>query len=407
MGIMTSLGRLFGQGVPETKSLSLMDSEALALLGINISGLPVTAASAMSVPAVKRAVSLIAESVATLPFKTYDADTREAAKDHPSYSIVHGWVNDWTSAETLREQLTVDALLTGNGFAEVVRNAEGKVLELHRMDPSAVDMLRDTFGEPTYRIRLKDGGEAFLPYTDVLHLQAMGGVSPVMMAREAIGLALSAEQHLSGFFKNAGRPSGVILRPTSLGKGEEGATTMRKIIGSWFETHSGKSAGGTAILDEGMTYQPIASSNTDAQFLENRLEQIREIARAFNVPPALLYETSRATWSNFEQSHRDFLTGTLRPWISRWQAAYERVLLMPEERARLYIEATPDDMLSVEFAARATAFSQYVAMRALTPNEVRAALNRPPLPGGDTLQNPFTTTSAAAPAPAEDTTEDE
>lgn len=403
MGIMTSLGRLFGQGVPETKSISLVDSEALALLGIRAAaGLPVTAASAMSVPAVKRAVSMIAESVATLPFKTYDGDTREAAQDHPSYTIVHGWANDWTSAETLREQLTVDALLTGNGFAQVVRNAEGKVLELHRMDPSVVHMERDAFGEPTYRIRLKDGGEAFLAYTEVLHLQAMGGVSPVTMAREAIGLALSAEQHLSGFFKNGGRPSGVILHPNKLE-----AETMKKLAASWFQSHGKENAGSTAILDEGMTYHQVAAQLAEAEFSEVRREQVREIARAFNVPPALLYELSRGTWSNFEQSHRDFLTGTLRPWISRWQAAYGRVLLTPEERTRLYIEATPDDMLSVEFAARATAFSQYVAMRALTPNEVRAALNRPPLPGGDKLQNPFTTTSATAPAPAEDASEDE
>ncbi len=404
MGIMTSLSRLFGQGTPEKKAFGLTDPEALALFGVlsSTSGLPVTAASAMSVPAVKRAVSLISESVATIPFKSYVTETREAAQDHPSFTIVHDWANDWTSAETLREQLTVDALLTGNGFAQVVRNAEGKVLELHRMDPNAVQMERDNFGEPTYRIRLQDGGEAFLAYHDVLHLQAMGGVSPVSMAREAIGLALAAEKHLTGFFKNGGRPSGVILHPNKLE-----AETTKKLAASWFQSHGGDQSGSTAILDEGMQFKEIAVKLADAEFSEVRREQVREIARAFNVPPALLYELSRGTWSNFEQSHRDFLTGTLRPWISRWQAAYARVLLTPEERARFYIEATPDDMLSVEFAARATAFSQYVAMRALTPNEVRAALNRPPLPGGDKLQNPFTTTSADTPAPSEDTSEND
>lgn len=404
MGIMTSLGRLFGQGTPEKKAFGLTDPEALALFGVlsSASGLPVTAASAMSVPAVKRAVSLISESVATIPFKSYVTETREAAQDHPSFTIVHDWANDWTSAESLREQLTVDALLTGDGYAQVVRNAEGKVLELHRMEPNAVQMERDNFGEPTYRIRLQDGGEAFLAYHDVLHLQAMGGVSPVTMAREAIGLALAAEKHLTGFFKNGGRPSGVILHPNKLE-----AETTKKLAASWFQSHGGDQSGSTAILDEGMQFKEIAVKLADAEFSEVRREQVREIARAFNVPPALLYELSRGTWSNFEQSHRDFLTGTLRPWISRWQAAYARVLLTPEERTRFYIEATPDDMLSVEFAARATAFSQYVAMRALTPNEVRAALNRPPLPGGDKLQNPFTTTSAAAPAPAEDDPEND
>ncbi len=398
MGIMSRLGRVFGQGTPEQKSIRLTDPEAFPLFGViaSASGQTVTAASAMRVPAVRRAVSLIAESVATLPFKLYDRDTRETVRDHPAYGLVHDWANDWTSAEALREALSADALLTGNGYAQVVRNAEGKPLELHRMDPGAVCIEYDDFGEPSYRIRLKDGAETFLAYHDVLHVQAIGGISPITLAREAIGLALAAEHHLSGFFRNGGRPSGVILHPNKLE-----AETMKKLAASWFQSHGGEQAGSTAILDEGMTFKEIAVKLADAEFSEVRREQVREIARAFNVPPALLYELSRGTWSNFEQSHRDFLTGTLRPWVARWQAAYARVLLTPEERAGFYIEATPDDMLSVEFAARATAFSQYVAMRALTPNEVRAALNRPPLAGGDVLQNPFTTTSAM-PAPEQE-----
>lgn len=377
--------------------MGVSDPAALPIFGIatTLTGQTVTAASAMRVSAVRRAVSLIAESVATLPFKTY-TDAKEPAHDHPAYVLVHDWANDWTSAEALREQLTADALLTGNGFAQVVRNAEGKPLELHRMDPGAVSVETDDFGEPSYRIRLKDGGDAVLPFHDVLHIQAIGGISPITLAREAIGLCLAAEQHLAGFFKNGGRPSGVITHPNKLE-----AETMKKLAASWFQSHSGEQAGSTAILDEGMDFKEIAVKLADAEFSEVRREQVREIARAFNVPPALLFELSRGTWSNFEQSHRDFLTGTLRPWMARWQAAYARVLLTPEERRAFYIEATPDDMLSVEFAARATAFSQYVAMRALTPNEVRAALNRPPLPGGDTLQNPFTTTGAAAQAPSE------
>ncbi|WP_226937305.1 phage portal protein [Pseudogemmobacter faecipullorum] len=394
MGIMSSLARIAGRGVSEQKSIRLTDPAALPLFGIapSASGVTVTAASAMRVPAVRRAVSLIAESVATLPFKTY-AESKDAAKDHPSYSLVHDWANDWTSAEELRELLTADALLTGHGFAQVVR-VEGRPVELHRMDPGAVSIEYDDFGEPSYRVQLKNGGNAVLAHHDVLHIQGLRGVSPVVLAREAIALALAAEGHLSGFFKNGGRPSGVILHPNKLE-----AETMKKLATSWFQSHGGEQSGSTAILDEGMTFKEIAVKLADAEFSEVRREQVREIARAFNVPPALLYELSRGTWSNFEQSHRDFLTGTLRPWIARWQAAYTRVLLAPEERGAFYIEATPDDLLSVEFAARATAYSQYRAMGAMTANEVRAGLNLTALPEGNELSNPFTTTPGAAPAP--------
>lgn len=394
---MSRLGRVFGQGEPtEQKSVALIDSEAFGLFGVQpvASGVNVTSTTAMRVPAVRRAVSLISESVGCLPFKTYSHDTREAAKDHPAFALVHDHANDWTSAEAFREQLTADALLRGHGFAQVARNAEGKPVFMLRMDPSAVSIEYDDYSEPSYRVRLTDGGEQVLSYQDVLHIQPLGGVSPITLAREAIGLAIAAEKHMAGFFANGGRPSGVIQHPQKLDS--EGA---RKIAASWFKSHGGEQSGSTAILDEGMTFHEVAMKLADAEFSEVRREQIREIARAFGVPPASLFEMSRATWSNYEQAQREFLTGTLRPWIARWQAAYSRVLLTPEERARFYIEGNVDDMLSVDHAARATAFSQYVSMRAMTPNEVRAAMNRPPLPGGDVLANPFTTTGAE-PAPA-------
>lgn len=397
MSIMSNLARFVGRGHPEQKSFKLTDAAALSLFGIvpAASGFSVTAASAMRVPAVRRAVSLIAEAVATLPFKTYTAN-KDAAKDHASYGLVHDWVNEWTSAEQLRELLTADALLTGHGFAQVVR-IDGRPVELHRMDPSAVTIEYDDFGEPSYRMQLKSGDSAVLAHQDVLHIQGLLGVSPIMLAREAIALALAAEGHLAGFFKNGGRPSSVIMHPHKL---ESEAT--KKLAASWFKSHGGEQSGSTAILDEGMTFKEITMKLADAEFSEVRREQVREIARAFNVPPALLYELSRGTWSNFEQSHRDFLTGTLRPWIARWQAAYARVLLAPEERADFYIEATPDDPLSVEFAARATAYSQYRAMGAMTANEVRGGLNLPPMAQGNELSNPFTTTPSAAPVPSKD-----
>ncbi|MBL4917460.1 phage portal protein [Szabonella alba] len=403
MGILSSLARFVGRGASEQKGFPLSSPEAYALFAATpaASGVSITAQTAMRVPAVRRAVSLIAESVATLPFKTY-TEGKDAAKAHPSYGLVHDWANDWTSAEELRELLTADALLTGHGFAQVVRNAEGKPVELHRMDPGAVAIEYDAYSEPSYRVRLIDGRSTILAHHDVLHIQALRGVSPITLAREAVGLALAAEGHLAGFFRNGGRPSGVILHPNKLE-----AETSKKLAASWFQSHGGEQSGSTAILDEGMDFKEIAVKLADAEFSEVRREQVREIARAFNVPPALLYELSRGTWSNFEQSHRDFLTGTLRPWIARWQAAYSRVLLTPEERAAFYIEATPDDLLSVEFAARATAYSQYRAMGVMTANEVRSGLNLPPMAEGDALQNPFTTTGADAPAPEPEETPNE
>ncbi|AGT09259.1 phage portal protein [Paracoccus aminophilus] len=397
--ITARLAREIGQGVTESKAFTLNSPEALALFGgLPVrSGVTVNSATALRVPAVTCAVGLIAEACGNLPFKLHDRDTREAQKDHPAYSLIHGEANEWTSAEELREQLTRDALLTGHGFAVVTRNTQGLPVWLHRIEPSAVAIEADDYGEPRYKARLKDGGDTVLPFAEVLHISTLDGVSPIQHAKEAIGLALAAEQHLADWFGQAGRPSGYLSTEQDL-KPEASA----KIISGWSQVKSG----GSAILDGGMKYFPLATTNTDAEFYTNRVEQIREVARAFRIPPTMLFELSRGTWSNTEQMGQQFLTMTLRPWLKRWQAAYARVLLTVEERKALYVEAETKDLLAVDFAAQATAYSQFVAMRALTPNEVRAGLNLPPMDGGDELSNPFTTSGggvASAPSKQETT----
>ena len=160
---------------------------------------------------------------------------------------------------------------------------------------------------------------------------------------------------------------------------------------------SGKAAGGTAILDEGMDYLPLSTTLADAQFAENRLEQIREIARIFRIPPTMLFELSRGTWSNTEQLFAQFLKVTLKPWLTDWTWAYARCLLTPEERRAAYFEAVTDDLLSTDSATRATAYSQYRAAGVMSANEVRSGLNLPRMQGGDELSNPFTSSGKGAP----------
>ncbi|WEJ81897.1 phage portal protein (plasmid) [Paracoccus versutus] len=402
MSITQRLARLFGQGATEQKAFTLTSPEAFGLFGglPARSGVTVTSSTALRVPAVAAAVGLISEACGNLPFKLHDRDTREPQKDHPAYELIHGEANPWTSTEELREHLTRDALLTGSGFAQVVRNGAGQPLELHRIDPGAVSVETDNYGEPSYRIRLKGGGDTLLSYTDVLHISTLDGVSPITHAKEAIGLALAAEQHLANWYSRSGRPGGYLSTDQNIGK-DEAVNTIR----AFMEGHTGEESGRPAIFGNGMKYYPVATSNTDAEFYNNRIEQIREIARAFRIPPTMLFELSRGTWSNTEQMGQQFLTLTLRPWLKRWQSAYARVLLSPEDRKDLYIEAETKDLMALDFAVQATAFSQFVAMRAMTPNEVRAALNKPPLPGGDELANPFTTsggTTAPAPKPQEE-----
>lgn len=373
----------------EAKAFSLTDPEIFPLFGgvQSVTGAFIGPGSAMRVPAVACAVALISETIGTMPAKLFNTDNKQTAREHPAFRLMHGEANPWTSAEHLRTQLTADALLQANGYALVVR-ANGTPQELHRLDPSKVKQCHQSDGEPFYQVQTA-GGQVLYAYTDILHIQAFGGVAPITLGREAIALAAAFEAFIGSLFANGGRPSGIIKSPKTLD-----VEAKRKLAASWFNTHSGRNTGGTAVLDEAMEYQALSATLADSQFAENRLEQIREIARVFRVPPTMLFELTRGTWSNTEEMARQFLAITLKPWLASWAWAYARALLTADERAAFYVEFVTDDLLSTDTAARATAYGQYRGMGVMTANEVRAGLNLTSHPTGDELQNPFTTTAA-------------
>jgi HK97 family phage portal protein len=384
----------------EQKAFSLTDPAVGDIFGVvpTTSGIAVTGYSAMHAPAVLQAVRLISENVGSVPCKLYReaVGSKEAAKDHTAHKITHIRANEWTSAGQLRVDLTLDALLHGAGYAQVVRASDDRPLELHRLDPSKVQRRFDDFtGEPFYLVSA-ERGQVQLSYRDMLYIPAFAGVSPVKLGREAIGVAAVLERHASQFFGSGARPSG-ILSNEKLQGGEAGAKAITNMLKSFRRWKAGIN-GDPLILDGDWKFNIPVMTSTDAQFIENRLEQINEIARIFGVPPHMLYQLERATWSNAEQMAASFLQLCLRPWLDKWQDAYATVLLTDEERDTFYFEFVIDDLQRADAAGRAEIFGKLVAMRAMTPNEVRAVMNLPALPGGDELANPYTTTTTTGPA---------
>lgn len=389
----------------EKKAYSLLDSFTPTLFGSRptYSGVNVGGELALTVPAVLQAVRLISENVGSLPVKLYrkTATGKEEATDHPAYNIVHGRANAWTGAGKLRADLTPDALIHGNGFAQVIRFDDGNPYAIHRLKPGSVSIYENTLtGAPVYKVT-ENGGTTDYSYTDILHLPSFLGASPIKLGKEAIGLASIMEHDVAQFFASGRQASGVISNEKPQGN-EAGARTMERIRASWDEWRKGS---GPLILDSGWKHEQNAMSSTDAQFVENRKFQIDEVARIFGVPPHLLFEMARATWSNAETMGATFLTLCLKPWLDRWTDALATALLTEEEQADYYFEFITDDLLRADAAARTANMTALVTNRIMTPNEVRAILNLQPLPGGDELVNPHTTSSAApaiAPAPAKE-----
>jgi HK97 family phage portal protein len=385
--------RLLGQ----RKSISIASptEEVFELFGgrpRTTSGARVTAETALRVPAVRCAVQTISEAVAQLPLITYErqGEAKSRATDHPAYALLKEDANDWTSAYDLKMQVQVDTLLHGNGFAFVNR-VGGVPREIIRLDPRCVTIMNEG-GIPRYYVQ-ETRGRREIAREDLIHIRALsvdgvGGKSPVAMAAEAIGIALSQEEHAGRLFGSGARPSGLLKFPNKLSE-----TAAKRLKSRWDSLHSGEGSGGTAVLEEGGDFVPLTFNSVDLQFMELRTFQVLEIARAFRVPPHLLFELGRATWSNSEEMGRVFLTYTLLPWLKQWEGAVRRALFTREERQTFFAEFLVDDFQRADLAARASAYSQLIAARVLNPNEARAMENRQPYTGGDEFLNPNTTSS--------------
>ncbi|TAY66502.1 phage portal protein [Rhizobium leguminosarum] len=394
-GVVSSAKKALGFPV-EQKAYSLNSPEFADLIGIRhtYSGVSIGGQTALYVPAALQAVRLISETIGSLPCKVYreTVDGKEAAKDHSAYRIVHRRANDALGAGRLRLLLTRDALLHGGGFARIHRHDDGRPFELYRIKPGRVTVEEDDItGFPTYRVADPDGIKIY-GHTEILHVPAFDGVSPVTRGKEALGDAAVLERHLSQFFGSGARPSAVITTD-ALPDNDSGANKLKNVRSDYRRWKDDPNA--PLILPPGWQLAQPAITSTDAQFLEHRKEQVNEIARIFGVPPHMLFQLDRATWSNAEQMGATFLQLCLQPWLDRWQEAYATVLLTEEEQDDHYFEFVIDGLQRTDAAGRAEIYGKLIAARVYTPNEVRAMQNMPPLPGGDELMNPHTTSNAA------------
>lgn len=382
---------------PEQRNLADPSDWLLEVFGAtpSLSGVGVTPQNAMKCTAVRSAVEAVCEAVGGLPLHVYEkgaGDSRSRANGHPAYALLREQANDWTPAPALIEQVTRDALLWGNGFAFINR-ADGIPRELIRLQPNAVTVELDTLAsEPIYRLTAGTQ-QRIIDRRDVLHIAApsidgVSGASPVTQCREAIALCMTMERHAARLFGRGARPSGLLSFPQKLG-----ADTAKRIKASWQAAHAGEASGGTAVLEDGGTFQALTLNSVDAQFLQIWQHSILEICRIYRVPPHLVFELGRATWSNAAEMGASFLRFTLDRWLKAWQGEVRLKLIAPEDRDRFYAEFLTDDLLRSDFATRATAYGQYRSMGVMTANEVRAGLNLAPLPEGDTLQNPYTTST--------------
>jgi len=351
------------------------------LFGGTASGKTVNERTAMQTTAVYACVRILAEAIAGLPLRVYRYkadDGKEKAVGHRLYHLLHNEPNPEMTSFVFRETLMSHLLLWGNAYAQVIQDGRGQVMALYPLLPNKMDVARSANGELTYTYRRDaeesrvspDSGTVTLRRDEVLHIPGLGfdglvGYSPIAIAKNAIGMAMATEEYGASFFANGANPGGVLEHPGVV-------KDPKRVRESWNTVYQGSSnSHRIAVLEEGMKFQAIGIPPEQAQFLETRKFQINEIARIFRIPPHMIGDLEKSSFSNIEQQSLEFVKYTLDPWVVRWEQALQQSLLLPSEKPRYFVRFNVDGLLRGDYQSRMSGYAVGIQNGFFSPNDVR------------------------------------
>lgn len=361
-------------------------------MGGSSAGKNVNERSAMQMTAVYSCVRILAEAFAGLPLHLYrykEDGGKERAIDNNLYHLLHDEPNKEMSSFIFRETLMTHLLLWGNAYAQIIRNGKGEVVALYPLMPNKMQVDRDENGELYYiytrssdEAKTMEGVTVYLTPRDVLHIPGLGfdglvGYSPIAMAKNAIGLAIATEEYGAKFFANGAAPSGVLEHPGTI----KDPSRLRE---NWNSTFGGSAnSGKVAVLEEGMKYTPISISPEQAQFLETRKFQIDEIARIFRVPPHMVGDLEKSSFSNIEQQSLEFVKYTLDPWVIRWEQSLSRALLNEDEKRKYFFKFNLEGLLRGDYESRMSGYAVARQNGWMSANDIRELENMDKIPAED------------------------
>jgi HK97 family phage portal protein len=379
--------------------MSLDDPRAIEFLRdglLTASGFTVNVETALRNPAMFRACSLISNSIGMLPLNLIEKDTKKKAVDHPVHRILHRRPNDWQSAFDFRALMQLRALVHRDAFALIVwskdlRTGKDKVVRMVPLDSRRMEVVLNHNWTVSYKYQPLKGARIVYRARDIFHLRGLSldslhGFSLVEQAREAIGLALSAELAAGRIFKNGAFVDGVLVT-----KGELSDEAFDRLKKSWAERYSGAAnAGQTPLLEGDTEYKSIGTNAKDAQMNELRKLQVEEIGRVSGVPRPLLMVDETSWGSGIEALGQFFVAYALGPWFEAWQQTIERSLLSDEEAERYEAKFNPGALLRGSIKDQNEAFAKALGSGGHQPwmdyAEVRETLD---LPERDIGPNPM------------------
>ena len=351
-------------------------------LNLNPKQVLVTPDSALTLTAVYAAVRIIAETIAQLPLNYYkktDAG-REIDADSSLQYLIHSEPNQTQTKYVFWDCFISTMILYGNAYAYIERDQRGLPLALTLIHPDDVKLIIKN-GRVTYEIR----GGAIYDASDFIHIPDMtldgyNGISRITIAADNIALGIAAQTYGKNFFESGGKISGVLRHP-----GQLGTEAMQALSGQWHSTyHSGYNGSfKTAVLEEGMDYKPIQLAPDQAQFLATRKFSISEIARLMRVPPHLLGDLERATFSNIEAQGIEFVQFCIAPILVKVEQELNKKLIFENLKGQRYFEHSTHALMRGDSKSRGDYYAKLFSVGALSPNEIRRKENLNDAKDGD------------------------
>lgn len=355
------------------------------------SGATVSAEAAMRNPAFFRAMSLISNSIGMLPVHVLDNETKAKAKELPLYRLLHRRPNSWQTAFDFRSLMQLRAMTSDRPAVALIvrsrqiRTGRDEIVRLIPLDPKRVEIKQRPDWTVIYEYQSAEGGKRTYPSEEIFHLRGLSmdglnGVNLVRQARDAIGLALSAELAAGRLFKNGSFIGGALTHPGKLSD-----PAFERLKSSLAEKEGAENAGKNIILEEGMKYETMAQNAKDAELSGLRKMQVEEIARVTGVPRPLLMVDETSWGSGIQALGQFFVQYALGPWFTAWQQAAERSLLTDDQSERYTVEFNADALLKGSTKDQGDFFAKALGAGGqrpwMTQDEVRGLSNLPPLGG--------------------------
>lgn len=394
---MSIFGKLFGKSQAPTEERASLENPGVQLTPENLllglqaeseAGVIVTTGSAMRFATVFSCVRIISQTIATVKREVHEIDDKGVSRPiNNGLPLIRALTiepNEYMSAYDFFAMLQAHAELWGNAYAAIERNGRGEVVNLIPLISQRVTPVRES-GKLIYHVNLMGPENEFLslPSSEVVHvrgtmLDGLIGLAPIAQGKDAIGLSVAAENYGARFFRNDARPSIALKHEKTLSEG-----AAKRLKESWIAFYGGRNQGSPAVLEEGLDFKEIGIAPEQAQFLETRKFQRQEIAAMFQVPLSMLADPDAQTYRSGEWDDLRFTKHAILPRTKAWEGEMNRKLFPRGSNRRIV-----HDLRELErgaFSEQMSAITSGIQNAVFTPNEGRARLGLPPLPGGDSL----------------------